>query len=181
MATCMIEARDLIPKIWAKAINCFAHIQNRAFHKLVKGKTPYKAWFGHKPNVLNFRIFGTRAWAQIPSEKRKALQPQRKECIMVGYGEDTKGYKLFDTSTLNTFVEISVQFEEEPITYFELAPGECSSHQKFDDVSDDSCSIFSNIPEDDMGVYEISVYESPSRPKRDENIIKFAGELDGNP
>ena len=33
MATCMIEARDLIPKIWDEDINCYAQIQNRAFHK----------------------------------------------------------------------------------------------------------------------------------------------------
>ena len=52
--------------------------------------TPYKAWFGQKPNVSNFRIFETRAWARIPSEKRKSLQPQRKECIMVGNGEETE-------------------------------------------------------------------------------------------
>ena len=52
---------------------------------------------------------------------------------MVGYGEESKGYKLFDTSTCKTFVEISVKFEEEPITDFELAPGECSSPQPFED------------------------------------------------
>ena len=79
---------------------------------------------------------------------------------MVGYGEDTKGYKLFDTSTLKTFIERSVQFEEEPIPDFELAPGECSSPQQFDDVSDDSCSVFSNISDNNM-----DVDESPSRPK----------------
>ena len=44
---------------------------------------------------------------------------------MVGYGEEKKCYKLFDTSTLKTFVEISVQFEEEPIPDLELAPEEC--------------------------------------------------------
>ena len=33
MATCMIEARDLSPKLWVEAINCVAHIQNREFHK----------------------------------------------------------------------------------------------------------------------------------------------------
>ena len=41
---------------------------------------------------------------------------------MVGYGEENKGYKLFDTSTCKTFIERSVKFEEEPIPYFELAP-----------------------------------------------------------
>ena len=73
MATCMIEARGLSPKLWPESISCAAHIQNRAFHKSVKAKTPFEAWFGQKPNVLNFRIFETRAWARIPSEKRKAL------------------------------------------------------------------------------------------------------------
>ena len=58
MDTCMIEERDLSPKIWDEDINCAAHIQNREFHKSVKGKTPYEAGFGHKPNVSNFRIFG---------------------------------------------------------------------------------------------------------------------------
>ena len=53
--------------------------------------TPYEAWFGEKPDVTNFRIFGTKAWKRIPSEKRKSLQPQSHECLMVGYGEDTKG------------------------------------------------------------------------------------------
>ena len=61
---------------------------------------------------------------------------------MVGYGEVAKGYKLFDTSNCKTFVERSVKFEEEPFPSFELAPGECSSPQPFEDVSDDECSVF---------------------------------------
>ena len=86
IATCMIEARDISPKICDEEISCATHIQNRAFHKLVKGNTPYEAWFGEKPDVSNFRIFRTKAQERIPSEKRKALQPQRNKCIMVGYG-----------------------------------------------------------------------------------------------
>ena len=43
---------------------------------------------------------------------------------MVGNGEDTMGYKIFDTSTHKTFIEMSVQFKEEIIPDFELAPGE---------------------------------------------------------
>ena len=53
---------------------------------------------------------------------------------MVGYGEETKGYNLFDTSILKDFIERSVQFEEEIIPYFELALGECSSPQHHDEV-----------------------------------------------
>ena len=142
MATCMIEERDLSPKVLDEAINYSTRIHNRSFQKSVKLKTPCRAWFGHKPNVSNFKIFGSRAWDRIPSKKRKALQPQRKERIMFGYGEDRKGYKLFDSSTLKTFVERSVQFDEEPIPYFELAPGECSSPQQLDEVRDDLRYVF---------------------------------------
>ena len=74
-------------------------------------------------------MFGSRAWARIPLEKRKDLKKQIKECIMLGYDEYTNVYNIFYPSTKNTFIEISVQFEEEVIPYFELAPGECSSPQ----------------------------------------------------
>ena len=75
MVVCMIEEKDLSPKIWDEDINFSPHIQNKEFYKSVKGKTPYEAWFCHKPNVSHFGIFGSRAWARIPSEKRKSLQP----------------------------------------------------------------------------------------------------------
>ena len=46
---------------------------------------------------------------------------------MDGYGEEKKGYNHFYKTIIKTFIERSVQFEEEPIPDFELAPGECSS------------------------------------------------------
>ena len=91
MATCMIDGKDLSPNIWDEAIKYNAYIQNISLHKLMNGETQYEAgdheaWFGHQPNISHFIIFGSRAWARIPLEKGKDLQPQSKECIMVGYG-----------------------------------------------------------------------------------------------
>ena len=73
----MMEAKTLPPKFWAKAINYAAYIQNRLPHKQLDGLTPFKARSAHKPDVTHFRIFGSKDWARIPTEKRKALQPQR--------------------------------------------------------------------------------------------------------
>ena len=106
METCMIEVREINPKIWDESISYAAHIQNRSFHKSMKGMTPYKAWFGEKLDVSNFRIFRTKSYGRIPSKKRKSLQPQSKEYLMVVYGEETKGYNLFDTSTRRTLLAI---------------------------------------------------------------------------
>jgi hypothetical protein len=49
---------------------------------------------------------------QIPFEKRKALNPQRTECIFVGYPDDVKGYRLIDLSLDQLIIECSVQFKE---------------------------------------------------------------------
>ena len=72
----MLHARSLPSKIWAEALNCATYIQNISPHKSVEDRTPFEAWTGDKPYVTHFRIFGSRAWAHIPSEKRKALDPQ---------------------------------------------------------------------------------------------------------
>jgi hypothetical protein len=73
----MLHAKSLPQILWAKALNCAKYIQNRDPHRSVKDKTPYEAWSGLKPEVTHFHIFGSRAWAKIPFEKRKALDPQR--------------------------------------------------------------------------------------------------------
>jgi hypothetical protein len=79
MASCMLHAKSLLQRLWAEALNCVTYIQNRYPHRSVKDKTPYKAWSGLKPEVTRFCIFDSRAWAQIPSENRKALDPQSTE------------------------------------------------------------------------------------------------------
>ena len=79
METCMMEAKDLSPKLWVEGINCAAYVQNRDPHKSLEGKTPFEAWSGHKPNVSHFMVFGSNAWARIPPEKRKALKPKIKD------------------------------------------------------------------------------------------------------
>ena len=89
--------------------------------------TSFEAWSGHKPNVYHFMVFGSKAWARIPPDKRKSLQPQIKETIMVGYAEYSKVYMLFYPSSKKTFIERSLQFEEDPMQEIELVGGMLTS------------------------------------------------------
>jgi hypothetical protein len=104
----MLQARALPPKLWVEAINYTAYIQSRVPHKLVKGVTPYEAWSRKKPEVTPFRIFNSCAWARIPSDRRKAMVAQSKECIFVGYPEGVNGYRLLDTTSYTIFIQRSV-------------------------------------------------------------------------
>ena len=69
----MMEAKNLPPNFWAEYIKCTSYIQNRVPHKHLDGMTPFEAWSGNKLDVTHFNIFGSKAWAIIPTEKRKAL------------------------------------------------------------------------------------------------------------
>ena len=62
--------------------------------------------------MTHFHILSLCAWARIPSEKRKALDPQSTECIFVGYPDGVKGYRLIDLSLDQLIIEHSVQLEE---------------------------------------------------------------------
>jgi hypothetical protein len=85
MAYCMLHAKSLPQRLWIESLNYETYIQNISPHRSVKDNNPYEAWSGLKPEMAHFRIFGSRAWAQIPSEKRKALDPQSTEGIFFGY------------------------------------------------------------------------------------------------
>ena len=85
MTTCMLESKKLAANLCAEAMNAAEYIQNRVPHSFVKGKTTFEAYFGHKSNVSNLKVFGSTAWARIPHDKRRALQPKRIECFFIGY------------------------------------------------------------------------------------------------
>ena len=101
----MLEAKVLATNLWDKAMNVAEKIHNRVPHSSVKGKTRFKAYFGHKLDVSNSNVFGSTEWAQIPHDKRKDLQTQSIECLFIGYIEESKGFKLLNIRTKQIFIE----------------------------------------------------------------------------
>ena len=117
--------------------------------------TPFESWSGHKPDVTHFNICGSRAWARIPTEKRKDLQPQSKECLFVGYSEYSKGYKLINLSTNKSFIERCVQFQEEPLAAVEV--GEASSPPEPLKVSEEFVEhAYSNMSDSDEFIADLT-------------------------
>jgi hypothetical protein len=69
--------------------------------------------------VSHFCIFGSRAWAHIPTDKRKALEPQSVECIFFGYPKGVKRYIFLESHTEKFILSRSVKFEEESLHDFQ--------------------------------------------------------------
>ena len=103
----MLSDLKLPKKFWAEALLTASYVQNQSPTTAIKAMTPYD-----KPNVNHLCIFGCSAYAHIPKDERSKMDPKAKKSIFLGFGIGVKGYRLFDTDTLNVFHSIDVIFNE---------------------------------------------------------------------
>jgi hypothetical protein len=108
----MIQSKGLSLNYWAKAINCANYIVNHTTTKALKNITLKEAWTKIKQDVSHFCVFGSIAWAHIPDEKRKALQPKSEKCIFIGYSKYVKGYRLLQPHCNEIIIRRDVKFDE---------------------------------------------------------------------
>ena len=112
MANHMLQSKGLSLSFWAEAINCANYIVNRTPIKALNNITPEEAWSSIKPYVRHFCVFVSEAWAHIPNEKHKALEPKSEKCIFVGYFEYVKGYRLLHPNSKVIIIRRDVKFNE---------------------------------------------------------------------
>jgi hypothetical protein len=93
-ARSMILAQGLEFEFWGEAVNTAVYIKNRCPTKALDSKTPQEAWSGRKPDVSDLRVFGCKAFAHVPDEKRTKLESKSMPCVFLGYYEGTKAYCL---------------------------------------------------------------------------------------
>jgi hypothetical protein len=117
MANCMIQSKGLSLKYWAEDIKCANYIVNHTPTKALKNITSETAWTKIKPDVSHFRVCGSIAWAHIPDEKRKALQPKIEKCIFFGYSKDVKGYRILQPHCNEIIIRRDVKFDENLLAY----------------------------------------------------------------
>ena len=99
MARSILQTKHLSNSYWVDVVRTSVHILNRSPTSSLKWKTPYQAWYGKKPNVKYFRVFGSLAYYHILDELRKKLDTKSQACIFVGYYENTKAYRLYNPRT----------------------------------------------------------------------------------
>jgi hypothetical protein len=58
----MLHAGQLPKYLWGEAVKHAVYLKNRTPTKALDGKTPYKAYFGTKPNLAGLHEFGCKVW-----------------------------------------------------------------------------------------------------------------------
>ena len=79
---------------------------------LKEGETPYERWYGRKPDVSHFRVFGYMAYAHLPDCERRKLDAKSKKMRFVCYSLTSKGYRLFDETDRKLNIRRDVEFNE---------------------------------------------------------------------
>ena len=113
-AKCMLFEAGLSKAFWAEAVSTAVYLLNRSpthGHDV----TPEEAWSGRKPNLSHVRVFGTKAMVFIPKQKRRKWDPKSHECILTGFDEATKGYRLYDEKSRRIIKSREVTFIDEMV------------------------------------------------------------------
>ena len=95
-AKAMIHDQGLHMHLWEEASSTVVYVQNRRPHKILGNKTPEEVFTGKKLEVSYLRIFGCTVYIHVPKEKRTKLEPSRRKGIFLGYGETSKGYRIYN-------------------------------------------------------------------------------------
>jgi hypothetical protein len=96
MVYSMLVAKHFSNEYWAEVVATAVYILNICLTKSVKKRVPQEAWTRLKHNVAHLKVFGCVAYTHGIDEIRRKLDNKAQKCILVGYSEETKGYKLYD-------------------------------------------------------------------------------------
>lgn len=98
-ARCLLFESNLDKKFWAEVVNTAVYLQNRIVKTGLNNRTPYELWTNKKPNLSHIRIFGSTVMMHIPKEKRRKWDKKSEKCILVGYPNHVKGYRIYNLTT----------------------------------------------------------------------------------
>ena len=110
-ARSMLFDAGLATKYWGEAIMTACYVQNRLPTRATD-KTPYEMWNGEKPDLKHIRVFGSKAYAHVPTEKRTKWDSHSVDGVLVGYGDSSNGYRILVPNTGKVIISRSVIFDE---------------------------------------------------------------------
>ena len=129
MTKSLLPGSGLPQSLWAETLSTAAYLRNHSPTRFVKGMTPFEALHRKKPDVGHLRVFGCAAYAHIPKDERKKLDVKAKRCVLVSYGTEVKGYRVFDPLTREVVYSRVVRFNEEQTG---VEKGVCSAELDFE-------------------------------------------------
>ena len=87
-------------------------ILNHAPTKALMGKTPFEAWYRHKPSVSFLWTFGCIGHVRKTKPILTKLEDRSTPMVFLGYVEGTKAYRHYDPRGDKVLVSHNIVFDE---------------------------------------------------------------------
>ena len=162
----LIQAK--IPqRFWVEALATAVYLHNRSPTKGVTDMTPFEAWTRVKPNVRHLRSFGCTVYAHIPKDERRKPDPKSNKCVLLGYGTETKGYRLYDLQSSRVMYSRDVKFNGSEFSFEKNPDNEVQADKR---VTLELSSEKEESEEDEVDNVEFNV-PPPARERRAPNRL----------
>jgi hypothetical protein len=79
---------------------------------VLNDKAPHNVWIGNKPCIEHLRVFVFYAYVHVSKENRIKMDNKVEKCILLGYKDGVKGYKLWNLETKKIVYSWDVVFRE---------------------------------------------------------------------
>ena len=116
--TLMAKARTMriyagcLPELWDEFYVTANHLQDKMTTHSLPGTTPWQEYYGRKPDYSYMREIGCKAFALIQNKHNPKLYGRSLECILIGYNENAKSYRLYNPETRKVYSTYHVRFLE---------------------------------------------------------------------
>lgn len=98
--------------MWGEAVRHSVYILNRLPTRILKGRTPYEAWSGMKPDLMHIKVFRCTAYMKVPVVQVRKLDDRGKAVVYLGREPGTKESRLYDPKTGTVHVSRDVVAQE---------------------------------------------------------------------
>ncbi|KAK1408324.1 hypothetical protein QVD17_39996 [Tagetes erecta] len=96
---------------WPECVLTASYLINRTPTLVLHGKTPYELLFGFKPSLNHLRVFGCLCFCTVLNNLDK-FGSHAEKCVMMGYSNQKKGYKLWSLDSKQIIFSRDVKFYE---------------------------------------------------------------------
>ena len=110
----MLHAAQQPITLWDEAMRTAAFLRN-VLPAPGGLPTPWQQLLGSKPDISWLRVWGCPAYARVPTEHQRGLQPVAEKGVFVGYQPDSIQYRILIDGVIQTYARQHVAFVEEAV------------------------------------------------------------------
>jgi hypothetical protein len=140
-AQSMVANSGISPFLWTEVINYANHLVNRGPTRANQAIILELKYYNKCLDVSLLRTFGCIAYSHVPKVNMNKLESKTRSCLMVGFDDKSKAYRLYDPTSKRIILNRDIKFDKNLVGFQHLGLSQVSPRNMFPD------SLQSNISE----------------------------------